>query len=344
MKVSIIMPIYNAEEYLEKSLDSIIGQTYKNIELILINDGSTDRSLEILKRYSNRDKRLVLVSIENSGPGFARNKGLDLARGDYISFVDADDWVREDAIETLMTRALKNNYDLVSSNHFRVGEKVEVSKNNYKTGELKDTYKTFKTSSSFGYVWGKLYKRTFIEENKIRFSEERKVFLEDTLFNLKALAYNPKYYVLNEPLYYYNILDDSLSNTREDITPRVVRVLEDYEKFLDEKDLYKENLDLFIALATRTIAWSLFKSMDCQFNFKTIHKRVKHFSNNITIKRLFSTKHSLRKLRELDSLLQVMLYSFIVFSMRFKSEITLSLVFYIFYPLFKTYICKVVKT
>lgn len=344
MKVSIIMPIYNAEKYLEKSLDSILNQSYRNIELILINDGSTDSSKHICEVYQNKDSRVKFIDIENSGPGYARNVGIDNAIGDYISFVDADDWIEVEAIETLLNISILNDYDVVSSNHYRVVDEIEISKNNYKTGELSDTYESFKTSSSFGYVWGKLYKKSFINKHEIRFSEERKVFLEDTLFNLKVVAYNPEYYVLNKPLYYYNIIEDSLSNTTEEITDRAIKLLSDYGDFLDRKDLYNENLDLFMPLASRTIAWSLFKSMDHNFSFKNIHKRVNEFSNSSTITRLFKDKRGLKELRKLDSILQVLLYSFIVLCIRYRLEIILSLVFYMFYPVFIIYIKKILKS
>ena len=343
MKVSIIMPIYNAGKYLKKSLDSVLNQSYKDIELILINDGSTDNSREICRDYEERDKRFRLIDIENSGPGYARNIGIDKALGYYISFVDADDYLSLDAIETLLNISILHDYDVVSSNHFRVDEEVSVSQNKYKTGELRDTYDSFKTSSSFGYVWGKLYKKSFINKHNIRFSQERKVFLEDTLFNLKVIAYNPEYYVLNKPLYYYNIIEDSLSNTREDITARTIKLLGDYESFLDDEDLYDENLDLLVPLASRTIAWSLFKSMDHNFSFKNIHKRINEFSHNLTIKRLVKNTRSLKELRKLDSILQMFFYSFIVLAIRYKLKIVLSLVFYIFYPVFKLYIKQVLK-
>lgn len=343
MKVSIIMPIYNAEKYLEKSLDSIVNQSYKNIELILVNDGSTDDSKYICRKYQEKDSRIKLIDIKNSGPGFARNIGIENARGDYISFVDADDWLELDAIETLLNISILHNYDLVSSNHFRVDDDIRVSKNNYKTGELSETYDSFKVSSSFGYVWGKLYRKRFIDDCKISFNEDRDVFLEDTLFNLKVIAYNPKYYVLNKALYYYNIREDSLSNTSEDITDKAKKLLRDYERFLDDKDLYHENLDLFIPLTARTIAWSLFKSMDHKFNLSNIYKRVNEFSKDATIRRLVKEKESLKELRKLDSILQMLLYAFIIISIRFKLEVVLSLVFYMFYPIFSIYIKKVLK-
>ena len=352
MKVSIITPIYNAQEHIERSIKSVINQSYKNIELILINDGSTDNTENICRVYEEKDTRVTLLNIKNLGPGYARNKGMELANGDYISFVDADDYLHNNAIETLISKALESDYDVVTGSYFIVKDEIVASKDNYGNRELNkfDTeegqkhYNSFKTSSSFGYVWGKVYKRLFLEENNIRFSKDRKVFLEDTLFNLKLFARNPKYYVLSTPTYYYNIIDDSLSNKSEDITDSAIKLIEDYEKFLDNEELYYENFDLFISLAARTISYSLYKTMDYQFSLKNIYKKVKKFSNNSTVQRLFSNNNSIKYLKDLDCKLQILLYSFIIISIRYKLEILLSLVFYIFYPFFKVYINKVLKS
>ena len=347
MKISIIMPIYNAQDRLEKSIRSVLGQTYKKIELILINDGSVDDSLSICRAYEKNDPRIILIDSENSGPGAARNKGLARASGDYLCFVDADDWLKKNALKNLIFIALKEECDIVSSNHFRVDHKIRVSKNNYKTGIIEKkkggNYDKFKTSSSFGYVWGKLYRTEFIKRNKIRFSEERKVFLEDTLFNLKAISYKPRYFVLNKPLYYYNVYEDSVSNRKEDITHRAIKLLESYEKFLDDHNIYDENLDLFIPLGGRVIAWSLMKSMDEQLSAKILYKRVVEFSKNKTVKRLFSHKNSFKQLRKTGSLAQTLLYSVILIGIRFSLERLLAGVFYLNIPLFKLYIKNALK-
>lgn len=352
MLISVIMPIYNAQEHLKKSLESILNQSYRDIEPILINDGSRDASLEICRAYKARDERIVLLDIPNSGPGAARNMGLSRASGEYIVFVDADDYLREDFFERLVGLLQGKRYDIVACNHFRVDHRTRISKNTYTSGEIdrygrdeeKERYRQFKTSSSFGYVWGKFYKRSFIRENKIEFSQEKKVFLEDTLFNLKLFFFNPQYYILNEPFYYYNVYDESISNKREDITARAIKLLEDYEKFLDQEGGYEENLDLFVPLASRVIAWSLFKTMDHSFTFKNIYDKLDRFSNTHTIKRLFSHKRSLKELRKIDSKLQSLFYSSINMMIRYGFKRSLTLVFYTSYPLFKLYIKRAVKS
>lgn len=346
MKISLIMPIFNAEKRMEQAIDSVLMQTYHHFELILIDDGSTDQSKEICKSYARRYEKIEHVSIENSGPGAARNVGLECVTGDYISFIDADDFLEADFLERMVEIVAMNDFDIVSSNYYQINQKREIAKNNYQTGIIhklgnaaeQKRYDLFKTSSSFGYVWGKLYKTSFIEEKKLKFSEERKVFLEDTLFNLKAIAYHPNYYVLNEPLYNYNVYEGSVSNKKEDITERVLQMLEDYEFFLDTHEIYEENLDLLIPLTNRVIAWSLFKTMDKDYRLKNIYKKIGCFSRNKTIQRAINNPKSFQELRRIDSRLQTLLYSFMTLSLRFKMKKSLALFFYLNFSLFSIYI------
>lgn len=351
MKISLIMPIYNAEKRLGKALDSIMAQTYSNVEVILINDGSTDASLELCEMYAEKYSTILLRSVENSGPGAARNVGLAQVTGDYISFVDADDYLQADFLERMVEITANHVFDIVSSNYYQVDQEREIAKNNYQTGTINNfgdaaeqkRYDLFKTSSSFGYVWGKLYKTAFIKENQLKFSEERKAFLEDTLFNLKAISYQPNYYVLNEALYNYNIYEGSVSNTTEDITDRALQMLENYVVFLDEQEKYRENLDLLIPLTNRVISWSLFKTMDHDYRLKNILHKVRCFSKNKTIQRVVNNPKSLPELRRIDSTLQTLLYSFITLTLRFKMERILALFFYVNHPIFSLYIKKTSK-
>ena len=118
--VSIILPIYNAEKYLERCLESIITQTYANIEIILINDGSTDNSINIIKEYAIKDSRIIIIDKENEGVSVARNIGILKARGKYICFVDADDYIEKSMIEKMKCCIDKENVDLVRINYYNI--------------------------------------------------------------------------------------------------------------------------------------------------------------------------------------------------------------------------------
>ena len=148
IKVSVIVPVFNVEEYLSTSLDSILNQTLKDIEIICINDGSTDASLDILENYAKKDARIKIISKKNEGQGIARNIGLDNAQGEFIAFVDSDDFIKEDMLEKSYKKSVSKNLDLVM---------YKVSSFDNETYEINDNLCEKEVSSKF-------VKRTFFVE------------------------------------------------------------------------------------------------------------------------------------------------------------------------------------
>ena len=132
IKVSIIVPVYNTEKYIGKCLESLIAQTLKEIEIICVNDGSTDNSLKILNYYQNKDLRIKIVNQKNSGPGKSRNTGIKIAKGDFIGFVDGDDWVDKNYFEKLYNAAIKYNCEISAGDFYRQGKILKTKKLNYK--------------------------------------------------------------------------------------------------------------------------------------------------------------------------------------------------------------------
>lgn len=353
MEVSIIIPIYKAEAYLQRCLESILRQTYKDIEIILVDDGSPDSCPTICDNYKKKDSRIKVIHSENYGQSIARNIGMKLASGKYMCFLDADDVLVEDSIERLISIAEKGRYDIVSGNYFRVDKEIKISSNSYSSGEIdrygckeyKKRYNLFKTSSSFGYVWGKIYRSSFINEHKLRFDVAKKVFMEDSLFNLKAFSFNPKYYVLNEPIYYYYIYESSTSNKIEDVTGKGLNMIHNYECFLIDKGKYEENIDLFVPLGVRVFCWSIIKKILSEgLSFNNIYKTIIEYSNNETIERLFSHKRALKVLLKLPSFLETIFYTVCITAFKLKLYKVLSLFFICIYPLAKIYINKNVKS
>lgn len=353
MKVSVIIPIYKAEKHLERCLDSVLKQTYKNIEVILVNDGSPDRCPLICDNYRTKDSRIKVIHSKNFGQGVARNKGMEIASGKYICFVDADDFLVKDSIERLLSIAEKGIYDIVSGNYFRVDKKIKISSNSYSSGEIdrngckehRKRYNLFKTSSSFGYVWGKLYRCSFISKNKLRFDVSNKVYMEDSLFNLKAFSFSPKYYVLNEPIYYYNIHESSISNKKEDVTVKVLNMINDYECFLREEGKYEENIDLLVPLGARVFCWAIIKKILSEgLSIGNIHKTIIEFSKNESIVGLFSHRVGFKVLKNLPNSLETMFYSVCIFLFRLKLYRVIAFIFLCLYPIAKTYINSNVKS
>jgi glycosyltransferase involved in cell wall biosynthesis len=352
MRVSIIVPIYNAEKYLERCLDSLLSQTYKNIEIILIDDGSTDSSPLICDRYKKKYKKIKVLHSKNNGQSIARNIGMNLATGKYICFADADDVLTKDSIERLIVIAEIGNYDIVCGNYFIVDKDIKVSSNVFTTGKIdkygceehKKRYHQLKTTSLFGYVWGKMYKSSFIQEHKLKFNISNEIFMEDTLFNLKTFSFNPKYYVLNEPIYYYYFYKTSTSNKSEDITTKAINMLKDYNCFLLNQQKYDDNIDLFVPLACRVFCWVIIKKIFVDgVSFYKIRNIIKDFMSNDFIKVLFFHKRVYSVLSDVPSTSQKMFYNLCIFCFRFKLYNLLAFIFICIYPLARIYINKIVK-
>ena len=198
-KVSIIVPIYNVEKYLNQCVDSLLKQTLHNIEIILVDDGTLDNSGYIADEYAKRESRVKVIHQKNSGLGPARNTGMNAATGEYIGFVDSDDWVKPQMFESLYNTAICNDSDIVVSGHCDICNGVITrkkihplaGKTVYTNKEILKIRKKFfvhapgeKETEAFPMsVWIAIYRRSMVEENKLQFQE---ILSEDTIFNLCA--------------------------------------------------------------------------------------------------------------------------------------------------------------
>jgi glycosyltransferase involved in cell wall biosynthesis len=171
-KISIIIPVYNVEAYLEECLDSILSQDLHEIEIICVNDGSTDSSLSILERYAAKNKRIIIIDQLNSGPGKARNIGLKKAQGEYIFFPDSDDYLlTPNALSLLYTTASENNLDILSSNFATVGEEKKESHAKRKAGIISSGKQFLLSGETNASAWAKLYKRSYLDSTHFLFDE-----------------------------------------------------------------------------------------------------------------------------------------------------------------------------
>ncbi|BDS67810.1 TPA: glycosyltransferase [Streptococcus pneumoniae] len=219
-KITVIVPVYNVENYLRKCLDSIITQTYKNIEIVVVNDGSTDASGEICKEFAEMDHRITYIEQENAGLSAARDTGLNNMSGNYVTFVDSDDWIELDYVETLYKKITEYQADIAVGNYYsfnesegmfyfnilgdsyyeKVYDNVSIFENLYETQEMR----------SFALIsaWGKLYKARLFEQ--LRFDMGK--LGEDGYLNQKVYLLSEKVIYLNKSLYAYRIRKGSLSN------------------------------------------------------------------------------------------------------------------------------------
>ena len=218
VKVSIIIPIYNVEEYLANCLNSVINQTLQNIEIICINDGSTDKSFEILENFAKCDSRIKIINQSNVGQGIARNIAIQSAQGEYIGFVDPDDWINKNMFETLYNTAKKYNCDM-QKNKLNLPEKK-----NFNSQSIENYIFSAKLA-----VWNKLYKTEFIKQNNIKFMHCSRG--EDIIFTVlsRALANNIIY--INNADYHYRIKDKYAISPNDRLVPQ--NYTEFYEIFKD---------------------------------------------------------------------------------------------------------------
>lgn len=248
-KISVIIPVYNVEEYLRQALDSIINQTLKDIEIICINDGSKDNSLAILEEYASSDNRIKILNQENQGQGAARNNGIKIATGEYLSFVDPDDWIELDTYEKLYNKAIEFNLDLIEFSYFRNKEinntirkekiKLSIPKNKVIKGIDFPKY-IFQPPR---YSCNKFFKTKLIKDNNIFFGQGR--WHEDHNFVIEArtlaerVLYCPNYY-----LYHYRIrLNSSNNRINLDILKKV-ELLQELKNFLLAKTTFN-NLEYY---------------------------------------------------------------------------------------------------
>ena len=203
-KITVIIPVYNVEKYLKECLDSIVNQLYTNLEIICINDSSTDRSPEILKDFASKDKRIKIIDLpSNKGVGTARNIGIDAASGDYIAFVDSDDLWEADTAETLI-KNLDEKADIILFGYNNLtNNKLTQDKIINKLIGINNEEDYGKNFEDFvNVIWNKLYKTTFIKNNNIKFNTVIHP-TEDVLFALEAFYYKPQLSFIPKALYNY---------------------------------------------------------------------------------------------------------------------------------------------
>lgn len=206
--VSIIVPIYNAEKTIDRCITSILNQTYKDFELLLLDDGSTDNSGMICDTYAQKDPRIRVVHKENSGVSDTRNQGIAMAKGEYLQFLDSDDWITPDATGLFMRAAAEHKCDMVITDFYRViGERVS-QKGDIETEGIMDrtdyAANMMRNPADFyyGVLWNKFYKRSIIEKYQLKMDSSVS-WCEDFMFNLEYIRHTHTIYALKVPVYYY---------------------------------------------------------------------------------------------------------------------------------------------
>lgn len=214
--ISVIIPVYNVERYLKRCLDSVTNQTYKNLEIILINDGSTDSSGSICNEYAKKDNRIITIHKKNGGVSSARNKGIEIAKGEYIGFIDSDDYVESNMYQELYNEAIRSDADIVMTNYTVKTEKYEKKHFINKERDVlskEEFYDKLLDNYFQGYLTTKLFNRRIIfATNKIILLNEKVHIYEDLLFLVNVAKNGSKFVFINRYLYNYCIRGNSAYN------------------------------------------------------------------------------------------------------------------------------------
>jgi len=253
-KVSVIIPVYNTEKYLHECLDSVIKQTLKEIEIICVNDGSTDGSLSILDEYAARDNRIIVITQENKGAGVARNTGLEIARGEYLYFLDSDDLLKLSMLKKLYKGAIKSDADITICNY----KKYNVQLKRYFKSPFDNRNNRFPAKESFSFddipgklfkvmnneTWNKLFNKKFIMSNSIRFQELKST--NDLLFTWCAIIASRKINFINKKLMTHRELDNNNIQSKNDNNPLdFYYACNSFKDYLIKNNKYERNKEKF---------------------------------------------------------------------------------------------------
>lgn len=299
-KVSIIIPVYNVEKYIQQCVESLRAQSHQNIEIILVDDGSADSSGILCDQLKQSDNRIIVVHKENGGVSSARNTGLDVMTGDFVTFVDGDDIVSPDFIKVMYDALIKNNADISTCCHKRI--ELDLSENTVhfinktnelpiiKTGleSLTDMFYGKTCSASSG---SKLYSRRIFEN--IRF--QNLIMGEDTLFVYNAFTKADKIVHTDKPLYYYVQQESSVTNKKANYIK-----FYDYVKLYDyiiNSDNNKYNYEFFLSLTNRLIENNFWVYMKLRNESSLYSREITHIKNNIKKYRKYVIRNPKSELR-----------------------------------------------
>ena len=242
-KVSIIVPVYNVVDYLSDCLESLVKQTLDDIEIICVNDGSTDSSLIVLEKYEKQYDFIKIINQRNKGLASARNAGIAAAKGEYLGFVDSDDWIDTEFYEKLYEAAKRHNTDIAAASIVRKREHSQKFRINYFDEEIffdiQDKISACNVPEMC-YVWNKIYKKSFLDNNSLIFADGKN--FEDIRFTIRALYYSKSLVTVPDIYYYYRVRKNSIVKTlsNEMISARA-ESLNDMFEFADLKGIMLDN-------------------------------------------------------------------------------------------------------
>lgn len=304
--VSIVVPVYNVEKYLRECIDSLLSQSYQNIEIILVDDGSKDSSGSICDEYAQMDTRIIVIHKKNEGLGFARNTGIEASHGEFVVFVDSDDYADSDMIKQLLQPITEDGADTCIGGFKRVDNHKNIiytEKYVRQSFDGADVYNSFfmrilgsSPSSHDAFrmsVWNAIYSLDIIKENNIRFPSERKLISEDLVFDSDYYKYAKKIFVIETVSYNYRVAQGSLTNSyRENKVAMICDLYEEMEKrvqgsFMDSNTAVIRLQKQFFVNLRGCIAQE--KQSISQKKFKDMLVSMRKVCNNSTVLKVISS-------------------------------------------------------
>lgn len=301
-EISVIIPVYNAGEYLEDCLKSISNQVFCDFEILVINDGSTDDSLKILKKYQQKESRLKIFSQENKGVSVARNFGIEKSQGNYITFVDADDWLHPETIENYYKICIKEDTDIVISQFLteKSSERqTEINIHNFERSEIEHKiFPKFIETDIYNSVCNKLYNKKLIEKTKIRFPVGIKI-AEDAQFNHQVFSAAQKISEIDFKSYFYREVDGSATRNviSNDYLQSNIAIFEyDYQKYFggsisESEILYLKKQRFYKSIIALIY---IYFNPENQFSLSQKFSKIREIVNHALVKKVFSD-HSLKQ-------------------------------------------------
>ena len=287
-KVSIIVPIYGVEKYLEQCVDSILAQTLKEIEIILVDDGSPDACPQIIDAYAKQDKRIVALHQENGGYGKAVNHGIEKAGGKYIGIVEPDDWIEPDMYETLYNDAEKYGVDIVKGTYYEVLDKADGSYKRQPAFFMQEIMPPHNPFNIYEYpmplqrhasIWAALYRTDFIRKYNIKMLEQNKGRYADQNWRFETLMQAQSIYWEEKPFYNYRIFNENSSSHKKNNPDDVFEIYDALEVFMNKHSLeYAQIREYLYIEIFRHMFWNL-ERVDKKYRKYCLEKIHKKFQN-----------------------------------------------------------------
>ncbi|WP_123054652.1 glycosyltransferase [Clostridium sp. JN-1] len=298
--VSIVIPVYNAEKYINKCLNSVLSQTLKNVEVIVVNDGSEDNSINLINKYLKKYDNLILVNQKNAGPGSARNSALQVCNGEYIGFVDSDDFIRPDMFEIMYKKARKYNLDIVLCKflyYYPEDNRCELMNIKYDETEIlsrKDVIKQFLVSNNIeGFSCNKLFRRELFNGNNIKYPTDIKYEDMPTIF--KTLIYSNKIGFVDRGLYYYVQHNQSTTHIKDIYNVRsYLEAIDMIYKIMKKHNIYDDFSEEYYYYYAKRVLCSYsdffrYLNKSCESN-----EFFNKFLKNISVKRVFNNRYFIK--------------------------------------------------